>query len=103
MNDFSVIFCTSTIEESESIAKALVEEKLAACVNITDVNSYFIWEGEFLKEKEALLIVKSKSKNVKKIVERIKELHSYEVPEIIAVPIIAGDEDYLEWVRESVR
>jgi len=103
MNDeFSIIFVTSALGESEDIARALVEERLAACVNVAGVNSFFIWDGEFCTEKEALLIIKSKTENVEGIIERIKELHSYDLPEIIAVPIIAGDGSYLKWVEESV-
>ena len=101
-DEFSIIFVTSALEESEDIARALVEERLAACVNVTGVNSFFIWEGEFRNENEALLIVKSKTTNVEEIIERVKELHSYDLPEIIAIPIIAGDERYLRWVKESV-
>ncbi|MDY6958055.1 MAG: divalent-cation tolerance protein CutA [Halobacteriota archaeon] len=101
-DEFSIIFVTSTKEGSEVIARALVEERLAACVNVSGVNSYFIWEEEFCSEKEALLIIKSLTVNVERIIERVKELHDYDLPEIIAIPIIAGDKRYLNWVKESV-
>jgi len=97
-----VILCTSPREEGERIARALVEEKLVACVNVGEVNSYFRWEGEVQEEGEVLLIMKTRSGKVKEIIGRIQELHSYEVPEIIALPIIDGHEGYLDWVRESV-
>jgi len=100
---YTVILCTTPISESEKIAKSLVEEGLVACVNIPQVNSYFRWEGEIQVEKEALLIMKTRTAKIEQIVERIKELHSYEVPEIIALPIIAGHEGYLDWVGESVK
>jgi len=97
-----VLFCTTSVDESEKIARILIEEKLAACVNITEVNSYYRWEGEFCEDKEALLIIKTAKSKVNKIIERIKEIHSYELPEIIALPIVAGYDKYLEWVDESV-
>jgi len=97
-----VLFCTTSVDESDRIARVLIEEKLAACVNITEVNSYYRWEGEFCEDKEALLIIKTEKSRVDEIIERIKELHSYELPEIIALPIVAGYDKYLEWVDESV-
>lgn len=99
---FAVILCTCSRQEAGRIAMALVEEKLVACVNIGEVNSYFRWEGKVQQEGEALLIMKTRSGKVKEIIGRIRELHSYEVPEIIALPIIDGHEGYLDWVRESV-
>jgi periplasmic divalent cation tolerance protein len=103
IEDFCVLFCTTSVEESEEIARILVEERLAACVNITEVNSYYRWEGKFCEDKEALLIIKTEKSRVDRIIERIKEIHSYELPEIIALPIVAGYDKYLEWVDESVR
>ncbi len=100
--EFCVLFCTTSVEESAKIARMLVEERLAACVNITNVTSYYRWEGEFCEDKEALLIIKTVKSKVNKIIERIKEIHSYELPEIIALPIVAGYDKYLEWVDESV-
>ncbi|MBK5190789.1 MAG: divalent-cation tolerance protein CutA [Methanosarcinales archaeon] len=100
--DFCVLFCTASVDESEKIARMLIEERLAACVNITEVKSYYRWEGEFCEDKEALLIIKTVKSKVNKSIERIKEVHSYELPEIIALPIVAGYDKYLEWVDESV-
>lgn len=99
---FAVILCTSPVQEAARIAKILVDEKLVACVNVGQVNSYFRWEGDVQEESEVLLIMKTKSGKVKAIIGRIQELHTYEVPEIIALPIIDGHEGYLDWVRESV-
>ncbi len=100
--DFFVMLCTAGVEESEKIARVLVEEKLAACVNVADVNSYFRWKGEFCKDREALLIIKTEKSKVDMIIERIKEVHSYELPEIIALPIVAGYDKYLAWVEASI-
>lgn len=98
------IFVTvSNKKEAELIAKRLIESKLAACVNIIDrVNSLFWWEARADKAKELLLIIKSKKSKFKNIVKTVKSLHSYKVPEIIALPIILGEEKYLKWIDESL-
>ncbi len=98
-----VIFITAgSQEESEKIANALVKEKLAACVNIIpQVRSSFLWKKKTCVEEEVLLIVKSKMILLDEIINRVKQLHSYEVPEIIALPVIGGSDDYLQWVQES--
>ena len=101
--EFCVLLCTASEEESEELAKTLIEDRLAACVNITAVKSYYKWDGEFCEDKEALLIIKTEKSMVNRIIERIKEVHSYDVPEIIALPIVAGSEEYLRWVDESVK
>jgi len=100
--DFVVVLCTAGVKESGKIARLLVEEKLAACVNVAEVNSYYRWKGEFCEDKEALLIIKTEKSRVDKIIEGIKEVHSYELPEIIALPIAAGYDKYLAWVESSI-
>ena len=102
--DFFVVLCTASVDESEGIVRLLVEEKLAACVNVAMVDSYYRWKGEFCNDREALLIIKTEGKsNVDRIIERIKEIHSYEVPEIVALPIVAGYDKYLAWIEESIK
>jgi periplasmic divalent cation tolerance protein len=101
--NFVVILCTCSVEESEKIARILVEEKLAACVNVAEVNSFFRWKGEFCKDREALLIIKTEKMMMNRIIERIKEVHSYKLPEIIAIPIIDGYNKYLAWIEESIK
>ena len=105
MKDYILVLITAgSMGEGEKIAGALVEEGLAACCNIIPgIRSVFKWKGEVCKENEALLIVKSKTSVFKKLEERVKKLHSYEVPEIIAIPIEAGLKDYLKWVDEVVK
>jgi len=100
--DFFVVLCTTDVNESNGIARLLVEEKLAACVNVAAVNSYFRWKGECCKEREALLIIKTEKSKVDMIITRIKEVHSYELPEIIALPIVAGYDKYLAWIESSI-
>jgi len=99
-----VFITTGSVEEGQKIARALVEERLAACVNIVSpVESLYRWQGEVQTDKEALLVVKTAVQMLEKLVARVKQLHSYEMPEIIALPILAGDEDYLRWVDEQTR
>jgi periplasmic divalent cation tolerance protein len=97
-----VSITASSPEEAEKIAKALVQERLAACVNIVSViTSIYHWQGEIHRDNEVLLLAKSRSELFEPLAARVKELHSYEVPEIIALPILAGSKDYLNWIDES--
>lgn len=91
-------------EEAEKIARSLVAERLAACVNIIPgIRSIFFWDNRTQEERETLLIAKSRASLMEKITARVKELHSYSVPEVIALPIIAGSKSYLDWVNETVK
>ncbi len=105
MSDPIVVLMTAgSNEEAARIAKALVDEHLAACVNILPgVRSFFFWEGATQDAAETLLVCKSTRRSMDRIINRVKELHSYSVPEIIALPVIAGLPSYLEWVRDSTR
>ena len=98
----AIVLCTAPPGGAEKIAKALVQERLAACVNVSQVRSYFIWEGKSCNEQEELMIIKTEMRMAERIKVRIKELHSYELPEIITVPIVDGDKRYLEWIGQSV-
>lgn len=94
-----VLITTSSEEEAHKIAELLVNEKKAACVNIVPrVDSFFRWEGKLDSAQESLLLVKTKTALFPEIVEMVKRTHTYEVPEIIALPIIAGSEAYLKWL-----
>jgi periplasmic divalent cation tolerance protein len=84
------------------IAKALVEEQLAACVNIlSPMRSVYRWEGKVTDDREWLLLIKTRAERFAAVEIRVKALHSYQVPEVIALPIMAGTEAYLRWLREE--
>ena len=99
-----VLVTASSRKEGEKIAGALVKEKLAACVNIVSpVASIFSWKGRLCKEREALLVIKTRRALFPRLATRVKALHSYEVPEIIALPIEAGWPEYLKWVAAGTK
>lgn len=99
----SILFVTvGRAEEASMIARTLVAEKLVACVNmVPQIRSIYWWKGEVCDDQELLLIMKTRSSLVDAVQQRVQGLHSYEVPEIIAMPIAGGLPAYLEWVVES--
>jgi len=102
MTDSMAVFVTcGSEEEALKIARALVEERIAACANlISPIRSIYRWEGKVWDEKEWLLILKTQREKFQKLEERVKALHSYSVPEIIALPITEGSPSYLRWIEE---
>ncbi len=102
--DKIIIFVTTDSgEKAHGIADLLLRQRKVACVNIVPrVDSLFWWQGKLDSARENLLIIKTKASLLPEIVSRIKEVHSYEVPEIIALPIIGGNEDYLKWIDNAV-
>lgn len=102
---YTVIFVTaSNKKEARRIAQELLKNKLVACVNIIEkVESFFWWKGKIDQAKEVLLIAKSRKDKLEKIIKRVKAVHSYEVPEIIALPVAGGYKQYLKWIDESLR
>lgn len=94
-----VLITASSAEEGARIARALVEERLAACVNVVpQVRSFYRWQGKLEDDSEALLIAKTRRALAERIAVRVRELHSYTLPETIALPIAAGSERYLAWL-----
>ena len=83
------------------IAGALIDARLAACVNVTGVQSCFRWEGAVSSEPEDLLIIKTQKRLLDRLISRIRELHPYDLPEIIAIPIVGGYAPYLDWIGEE--
>lgn len=104
MDSIVVYITASGEEEAAKIARILVEERLAACVNILkDARSIYRWQGKIEDEKESLMIIKTRKELFDPLVKRVKEVHSYTVPEIISLPIIEGSEDYMKWLKEVTR
>ncbi len=99
--EFVIILVTAgDTAEAELISQKLVEKKLVACCSIVSpVSSLFHWKGNVEKETEALMILKSVKSHFDQIVTEVQKLHSYETPEIIAIPIIGGSDDYLNWIK----
>ena len=99
----TLLVMASSMGEAEAIARALVRERLAACVNIVPgAISIYHWEGKIIEGDEVLMIVKGRADRSSVLVDRIKQLHSYEVPSIEAFPVVGGNEAYLAWVSEQV-
>ena len=99
-----VLVTAGTGEEARRIAELLLDKRKAACVNIVPkVDSLFWWQGKLDSAQESLLIIKTKASLLPEIVNLVKSVHSYEVPEIIALPIIGGSEDYLKWMDSEVK
>lgn len=103
MTDAIVILVTAgSAAEAETIAKALVEEQLVACVNILNpLRSIYRWEGKLADEQEWLLLIKTRAERFPAVEARVKALHSYQVPEVIALPIVQGSEAYMRWLLEE--
>ena len=101
MDEIVVFITTSNEDEAAKISRALVESRLAGCVNIIrNIRSIYSWQGKIEDEPEVLMIAKTRKPLLDALMKRVKELHSYTVPEIIALPIVEGSEDYLKWLRE---
>jgi periplasmic divalent cation tolerance protein len=94
----------ATLEEARKIARDVVEKKLAACVNIVThaVESFYSWEGKLENSSEYLLIMKTVEERVEELQKQTLTLHSYDTPEFIVLPVVAGSEEYLSWLGESL-
>ncbi len=102
---YQIILTTcSSAEQAQRIASSLVEDALAACVNIVaGMQSVYQWQGSLHSDAEHLLLIKSRVERFDEIAQRIKTLHNYELPEIIAVSIVAGSQDYLAWLSDATK
>jgi periplasmic divalent cation tolerance protein len=96
-----IMVTTPGPEPAKEIAMALVEAEAVACVSIIDkITSIFRWKGKVEQETECLLIIKTRAERVEEVIQKVKSLHSYDVPEIIALPIVDGNPSYLKWIDE---
>jgi len=90
--------------EARRIGRGLIEKKLAACVNILDgMESYYWWEGKIDESQEAVLIAKTEKRLIEALIETVKTTHSYSVPCVLAIPVVAGNPDYIRWLGENLR
>jgi len=105
MTEYVVVFITAgSMAKAEMLAHVLVEERLVACVNLLPgCRSVFRWEGEVQSEHEVFMIAKSKREIAEALIQRVLELHSYDEPEVIALPIEVGSAGYLQWIDAEVR
>lgn len=97
-----MVLTTAPPNGSGRLARLIVGEGLAACVNISQVRSTYLWEGDVMEEAEDLLIIKTERRMVEPLASRIRAVHPYDLPEIIVLPIIGGDDGYLDWISRSV-
>jgi periplasmic divalent cation tolerance protein len=99
-----VVVTTASEDDAEKIARSLLEEKIIACANIIGpLRSLFWWQGKIESAEEHMLLMKTRFDMFERLAEKVKALHSYEVPEIIALPITEGFKPYLEWLNNSLR
>ena len=100
---YCLVITTCKEKDEEKIINALLSSRLAACINSCSIKSTYIWKGNIEKDEEKLLFIKTKREKYKEVEKKIKEVHSYEVPEIICFKIEEGNENYLKWIDEVVR
>jgi len=100
-----VLVTCATLEEARRMARAIVEQKRAACVNIVThgIESFYTWKGKVEVSSEYLLIVKTSDRQLKELEKEIRKLHSYDTPEFVALPIVAGSQAYLHWLGDSLK
>jgi periplasmic divalent cation tolerance protein len=99
-----VLVTCASIEEARRIGRAAVDKRLAACANIVPgVESIYRWKGKVERAREALVIMKTSETRLRQLEREVKRLHRYDVPEFIALPIVAGSKEYLQWIGENTR
>lgn len=97
-----VLVTASSQQEAEAIAQALVAAKMAACVSLMPVHSIYTWQEQMHSQQEWQLVIKTHLSQFFQLEKKIRELHAYEIPEIIALPIIAGSQPYLQWISDNI-
>ena len=103
MSYLIVLMTASNKEEAVKIVRTLLEERLIACANIMNsVSSFFWWQGKIEEAKETLVIMKSHQERFKKLSKRVAQLHSYDVPEILALPVVEGSQSYMDWMKSCL-
>ncbi|MEI6294085.1 MAG: divalent-cation tolerance protein CutA [Methanomicrobiales archaeon] len=97
-----IILSTASPDNAKIIAKSLVGARIAACVNMMAISSYYHWKGEFCDDNEILLIIKTMDSKKNVVMDAIRRLHSYELPEMIVIPVTGGFPPYLAWLKEEI-
>ncbi|MBD2069632.1 divalent-cation tolerance protein CutA [Leptolyngbya sp. FACHB-671] len=104
LNRYGVVLVTAASKaEAEAIAQTLIQARLAACVSLMPIQSVYTWQGKVHQEEEWQLMIKTDLNQFADVEAKIREIHSYEVPEIIALPILAGSQPYLNWIAEQTQ
>ena len=100
-----VLVTCGTLEESRKIARAMVERRLAACVNIVThaVESFYMWEDKLENGSEYLLVMKTSEERLEELKEAVLDVHSYDTPEFVVLPVVAGTNEYLKWIDDSLK
>ena len=100
-SDYGVLLTTApSRDEAVKIAHMLIDEKLAACVQLMPIESFYVWDGKTQNEAEVLLLAKTRTALFEPAITRIKQVHSYSVPEVVGMPFLAGSRSYLDWIGE---
>jgi periplasmic divalent cation tolerance protein len=103
MNEHLVVFVTATsTAQARRIARRLLQSKLAACVNMVPIESMFLWKGEIQEEEEVLMVIKTRAEAFDELMNEVKSMHTYDTPEVIAMPVVLGSREYLKWIDDEV-
>jgi periplasmic divalent cation tolerance protein len=104
MSTIVVYVTVSSLREGRKLTDVLIQERLAACVSmVPSVHSTYWWKGKVERAREVLLVIKTRSEKFSRLARRIQAIHSYSVPEILALPVVRGNQAYLQWLRQSVK
>ena len=103
-SNYGVVLVTvASAQQGEAIARTLLTDKLAVCINMLPIDSWYWWQEEITSDREHQLLIKTDLDRFDELADKIKTLHDYEVPEIIAIPIVAGSKSYLDWFGENLK
>ena len=103
-NSYCVVLTTcASKEDARELCTALLNKRLAACIQVVDIDSYYIWQGEEMNEQEKLLLIKTKSTLYSDVEATLRSVHKYDVPEIVRLPLVAGSSAYLSWIDEVTK
>lgn len=104
MNDYLIVLVTaSDTEEARLLARALLEQRLAACVNFIPIESMYWWDGVIQDARETLMIIKTRAATFDALMDAVKRAHSYDTPEVIGLPVAVGSPDYLRWIDDETK